>query len=151
MNLLVKTLASGFFSGYLKPFPGTWGTIPAWLIGYFLIRGDQYILGAAILVTFVVGVITATQAEKALGKDASPIVIDEWAGMFVSLIAIPYSLEWYVVAFFAFRFYDIVKIPPGRQAERLPGGWGVMLDDIIAGIHTAITLQILIYLWAKLM
>lgn len=66
--------------------------------------------------------------------------------MFVALLFVPYSLINYVIAFFAFRFFDVVKIPPARQLERLPGGWGVTMDDIAAGIHANLATQLAIYI-----
>ena len=66
--------------------------------------------------------------------------------MFVALLFVPYSLINYVIAFFAFRFFDVVKIPPARQLERLRGGWGVTMDDIAAGIHANLATQLAIYI-----
>lgn len=80
-----------------------------------------------------------------LGRDARKIVIDEWAGMFLTLLFIPYSLVNYVIAFFAFRAFDVVKIPPARQSESLPGGWGVTMDDVVAGIQANIVTRVLIF------
>jgi len=139
-------IATGCFSGYGRPFSGTWGTIPAWLISFYLIEGDQPLLMAAIAVTFLLSVWSAGEAEKIFGHDNGKIVIDEWAGMFVSLLFVPYSLLNYINAFFAFRFFDVVKIPPARQFERLPSGWGVTMDDIVAGIHANLATQLAIYI-----
>jgi len=144
-NFVIKLLASGLFTGYLKPFPGTWGTIPAWLIAWFLLKGDpNLVLGAAVLSTLL-AIAVASLAEPLLGHDSRKIVIDEWAGMFVSLLFVPYSLQMYIAAFVAFRAFDVIKIWPARQLEKLPGGLGVTMDDVAAGIHTIIFVQIAIY------
>ena len=145
-DFIVKLVATGLFSGYGRPFSGTWGTIPAWLIAYFLIKDNPLIMGGVIVITFILSVWSATEAEKLFGHDAKKIVIDEWAGMFVTLILVPYSLTNYVIAFIAFRAFDVVKIPPAAQFERLPRGWGVTMDDIFAGIYANIFTQGVIYL-----
>ena len=139
-------VATGCYSGFLKPFAGTWGTIPAWLIAFFFIKDDLMLLAIVTAVTFLVSVWSAGEAEIYFGHDARKIVIDEWAGMFVSLLFIPFSLLNYTIAFFAFRAFDVVKIPPARQCEKLSGGWGVTMDDIVAGIHANLFTQLVIYL-----
>ena len=143
---IARIISTGLYSGYLRPFPGTWGTIPAWLIAYYLIGGEQMILVAVTIATFAASVWTSGAAEKMFGHDARKIVIDEWAGMFVTVLFVPCSLTNYALGFAAFRFFDVVKIPPARQFERLPGGWGVTMDDIAAGIQANLTIQIVVYL-----
>ena len=95
-DFLTKLFATGLFTGYLRPFPGTWGTIPAWLIAWFLLKGDPTLTWAAAVLTTLLSVAFASLAEPMLGHDSRKIVIDEWAGMFVALLFVPYSLEMYV-------------------------------------------------------
>ncbi|MBN1211583.1 MAG: phosphatidylglycerophosphatase A [candidate division Zixibacteria bacterium] len=142
---LVIFLATGIYSGFFPIVAGTIGTIPAWLIVFFLIGDNPLALGILSAVTFVVSVWSAGEAEKMFGHDAKKIVIDEWAGMFLTLLFIPFSLANYLIAFFAFRFFDVAKIPPASQAEWLPRGWGITLDDIIAGIYANILTRVIIY------
>lgn len=144
-DFLVKLTATGLYSGLMRPFPGTWGTIPAWLIAWFVLRDDQTLLIIVTAVTLGLSVWAATEAERLYGHDARKIVIDEWAGMFVALLFVPPSLDYYVAAFFLFRALDVVKIFPARQLEALPRGWGITADDIAAGLQTNIILQIMIY------
>jgi len=146
---LVRLIATGFYSGYSRPYPGTWGTIPAWLIAYFLIAGDQRLLLPTAAVCFFVSVWSSDAAEKMYGHDARRIVIDEWEGMFIALLFVPYSVTNYVIAFFAFRFFDVVKIPPARQSEKLPGGWGVTMDDVVAGVQANIVTRLIILVVPK--
>ncbi len=141
----VKMIATGLYSGYLRPYAGTWGTIPAWLIAFFLIKGNVPILVAACVVSLFISVWAAGEAEKLFGHDARKIVIDEWAGMFVTLLFVEHSLIAYGVAFFAFRGFDVVKIPPAAQFERLPGGWGVTMDDIAAGVYACISTHAVVW------
>ncbi len=147
---LVKFLATGLYSGFLKPYPGTWGTIPAWLIAFYFLRGDTVGLVVAIVVSFFASVWLSGEAEKTFGHDARVIVIDEWLGMFVTLLFVPYSLVNYALAFVAFRAFDVFKIWPARQLERLPGGWGITMDDLVAGIQANLFVQIVIYLYPRL-
>ncbi len=138
-------VATGLYSGYLRPFSGTWGTIPAWALAYFVTGAHPIWHIAATIALLFISVWAAGEAEKTLGQDAKSIVIDEWAGMFVSVLFVPVSLTNYLIAFVAFRFFDVVKLPPAAQFERLHGGWGVTMDDVAAGVHACIVVHI--YLW----
>jgi len=122
--------------------------MPAWLIAYFLIgnklNGYAMILAAAAFT--VISVLLASAAEKFYGHDSKKIVIDEWAGMMISLILVPYSLANYIIAFIAFRLFDAVKIPPASTVEKLPSGWGVTADDVVAGVQANLLTQLLVYI-----
>jgi phosphatidylglycerophosphatase A len=139
----VTFVATGAWSGLIPWVPGTFGTIPAWLIAYFLIQGSIVGMTIAAIVALFVSVWAAGEAETLFGHDARKIVIDEWAGMFVALIFVPFSLTNYLIAFVAFRFFDVVKLPPASQWEKLHGGWGVTMDDIAAGVHANIATQVI--------
>ncbi len=140
----VIAMATGLYSGFLKPYAGTWGTIPAWLIGWFLISGNQPLLIAATIITIMLSVWAAGEAEQIFGHDARKIVIDEWAGMLIAFLFLPHSLSVYILAFFAFRFWDVVKMWPAGYLENLPKGWGVTMDDVAAGLHANLTVWALI-------
>lgn len=158
-EFIIKFFATGCFSGYLKPFPGTWGTIPAWLIAWFFLRGEPSLLWGAAIITTVLSIAISSLAEPILGHDSRKIVIDEWAGMFIALLFIDRaplfvsesllmgdsSLQLYVAAFVSFRVFDVIKIWPARQLEKLPGGLGITLDDVAAGIQTVLFVQLVIY------
>jgi len=139
MNLLIKLIASGLGTGYFPIAPGTAGSALAAGVA-FCLRPWWNPASALTLscACFLAGVYCANRAEKLWGHDSGKIVIDEMAGMFLSLAFL--SLNWMnlVAAFFIFRLLDIIKPPPARQVERLPSGWGVMADDIAAGAYTAI-------------
>ena len=115
--------------------------------------------GSLVAVTvclFAVGVWSAGKAEKVFGRvDPGQVVIDEVAGQIITFIATP-RIGWMglIAGFILFRVFDIVKPFPARQAERFPGGWGIMLDDVVAGLYSLIVLTILgrVYqmsLWKK--
>jgi phosphatidylglycerophosphatase A len=95
------------------------------------------VLAAASLALFAVGVWAAGEAEKFLGRtDPGQVVVDEVVGQMVTFLLIPHATwPWLVGGFLLFRAFDIVKPFPARQAERIPRGWGIMLDDVIAGVY----------------
>jgi phosphatidylglycerophosphatase A len=103
-------------------------------------------LGLLALAT-IVAVWAAGEAEKDLGHDAGPIVIDELVGQSLALLFAPHRIGVFVAAFFLFRLFDIWKPLGAREAQALPGGWGVVADDVIAGLTTLLALQGL--LWAQ--
>ncbi len=144
---LIKFFASGLYTSYGKGlYPGSRGTIPAWLIAYFLIRGDQAILAVCAVLFTGLSVYLSYEAEKIWGHDSKQIVMDEWAGMMVTLILVPYSLVYYGIAFVSFRLADAVKIWPANVAENLPGGWGVTADDIVAGVQSCLLMHLGLYI-----
>ncbi|MEA2031885.1 MAG: phosphatidylglycerophosphatase A [candidate division Zixibacteria bacterium] len=144
-KIFIKTLASGFYSGYSPIVSGTTGTVPALLIAFYLIGENLPVLAGVAVVTTVLSVWIAGEAEVLYGHDSKRIVIDEWAGMFIALLFVPFSLTNYAIAFVAFRVFDVIKIPPASQAERLPRGWGVTMDDVVAGIQANILTQIVVF------
>ena len=133
--------------GFLRPGPGTWGSIPPVLLTAILAQAGMagislhVLLGLVCLGFSVVCVALGRYAEQRFGrKDASEVVADESAGVCLPLFvavaqgANPTDL---VLAFVLFRVFDISKPPPMRHLERLPGGWGVLLDDLMAGVYAA--------------
>jgi phosphatidylglycerophosphatase A len=91
------------------------------------------------IVVTVVGTWAAEHAERAIGsKDPGAIVIDEVAGMTLSVLLVPLTAPLLAVAFVLFRIFDVVKPPPARRAQDLPGGLGVMIDDLIAGVYALV-------------
>lgn len=96
----------------------------------------------AVAVIYLVGVWSAGGAEKYFGVvDPGPVVIDEVAGQMVTFLLEPAGgWLWLLIAFILFRFFDVLKPFPARRAEHLPGGWGIMTDDIVAGVYSAIAL-----------
>jgi phosphatidylglycerophosphatase A len=157
--------------GYLPLAPGTWGS----LVGLFLFLGLRNFfldlvftwnsprvvdslyahyynvfaieLLVAVLITWI-GIWAASRTERLSGKkDPGKVVIDEVAGQYITLIALPFTMPAWpmlVLAFVLFRFFDIVKPYPARKLESLHGGLGIMADDIVAGIYAAIIVAVLV-------
>jgi phosphatidylglycerophosphatase A len=146
----VKLIATGLYSGYTPLTSGTFGTIPAVAITWLFIGDNLVAASIAAIATFVVSVWAATEAEKLLGHDSKKIVIDEWAGWFFTVLVVPVTWPNMLIAFVAFRFFDVVKLWPAHRLEAMPRGWGVTLDDIAAGIQANIVTHLIIYIWSAL-
>jgi phosphatidylglycerophosphatase A len=123
--------------GYAPVAPGTFGSLLA-LVLYYLIRRQQStaIELGAIAVIVIIGLWSATEAEHHFGGiDPGPVVIDEVVGMLITLALHPVNIRGAIVGFFIFRVLDIIKPWPARRLELLPGGFGVVLDDVMAGVY----------------
>jgi phosphatidylglycerophosphatase A len=147
MDRLFMTIATGFGTGYLPKAPGTWGSLLALPLHFFLrqLAPNHYALALAGI--FFIAVITAGQAEKILDrKDPGVVVIDEVIGMLITLIAAPNNPLLWLLGFFIFRFFDIFKPYPIRLIDqRVNGGMGIVLDDVLAGVYSLIVLQLICY------
>jgi len=153
---LKRFLGTGFYSGYLPWASGTWGSLLGLLIALVPGLGATPALLCLIAIGMIVGVPSAAAIARVEGNrlskiaavtkatfqpdghpapDPSIVVIDEIVGMWVSLLFLPRTFTAYLVAFLAFRAMDILKPLPARQLEQLPNGWGIMLDDVVAGLY----------------
>ncbi len=137
-----RIIATGLFTGYFPIAPGTAGSALGLAIFFISGVGSTYFFIPLIILTFFIGVITSSILEKSLGSDPSVVVIDEIVGMWISLLFLPSNLIIMISAFLLFRIFDIVKPFPCRKAETLKLGWGIMVDDVIAGIYANLLLQI---------
>lgn len=152
-------MLSTFGLGFLRPAPGTWGSLPPPLVaaGALLAgahAGWYYALTGAFFWIFAVScVIWGRYAETRFGrKDAAEVVADETAAVALALAAAspaiwnaPGAWAIYVfiaLTFFAFRFFDIIKPWPARRLEMLPHGWGVLVDDLVAAVYAGIAAQL---------
>jgi len=143
-------LATWFGIGYLPKAPGTWGSLAAlpfaWLI---LTAGGQNLLFVSILITFVIGWwASEVYIQREGGKDPGPVVIDEVVGQWLTLSVVTPDLIIYGLGFLLFRIFDVFKPwPIGLADRRIDGGFGIMIDDVLAGVYAAASL----YLITKLM
>jgi phosphatidylglycerophosphatase A len=140
---LVKALfGTGLFIGYLPVAPATFACAISAVIWYFLLpcKLIYALLGAAL---FCLGIVVSNGLSSQWGKDPRQIVIDEYAAFLLPLYFTPRKLIPFIAAFLLFRFFDIAKPYPIRKIEKLPGGWGIMLDDLAAAVATTIVLLIL--------
>jgi phosphatidylglycerophosphatase A len=157
-------VATGLYVGYTPWASGTVGTLFGVLL--YLVPGfdDPFILANAIVVTFLGGVYASGKVADIVGHqltksaeitkkafqsgehetpDPSIVVIDEVVGMWIALFLLPKTPIAILLAFLAFRAFDILKPFPARHVERIPHGWGIMLDDVVAGVYANVTAVIL--------
>ena len=142
-------LATGAHVGRIPFASGTFGSLVALPIVFLLSRTDWAVAFILTVILVLFSVRVAHLAERQLKiKDPGCIVIDEIAGMCVTMLAIPLTFTTGLAGFILFRFFDVIKPPPARQMERrLQGGWGVVMDDVVAGIMANVLLRI----WVALM
>ena len=134
-------VGSGLFTGYFPLAPATVTSFFVLLPAHFLARLP--VLHALVaVVIFFIGVPVATDLEKVWGKDPHRVTIDEIVGTLVAFFLNPVSLWGLGVGFLLWRFFDIVKLPFIDKSQRLPGGWGIMVDDVLAGICANLVLRL---------
>jgi phosphatidylglycerophosphatase A len=169
--LLPRLIATGLFSGYSPFAPGTAGSLVGLILYGIPGMDNPIVLSSLIVVFFGLGVPSAATVAHIVGDqltqgartakalfqpgsvhaaDPSIVVIDEVVGMWVSLLFLPKSIVVAAIAFLAFRLFDIIKPFPAKQIERYPNGWGIMLDDIAAGIYANIGVRILLVIFPAL-
>jgi phosphatidylglycerophosphatase A len=149
MHRLIMILATGFYSGYLPKAPGTWGSFVGLLLVYLCHNLSLPVYLAVVAGLFITGSFAAGEAEKILdNRDPGAVVIDEIVGMLITMVAVPLTPLTMLLGFILFRFFDIVKpFPVNFFDQRLHGGPGIMLDDVVAGIYSLIILQLIIFLF----
>ncbi len=165
----VRFVATGFFSGYIPWASGTFGSVVGLLLILIPGAASPAALSVLIVFGFVIGVYTSGRVAEAEGNaltrtaaaakamfqpgghaqaDPSIVVIDEIVGMWISLAGIAIAPAACITAFILFRLFDVLKPEPARSLERLPGGWGIMLDDVVAGAYANIGTRGILLLWA---
>lgn len=143
----VLFLATGFFIGTVPFAPGTFGSIIGLPICYLISRLNILIAVICTILFILFAIWMAAVAEKLLKrKDAGEIVIDEIAGLIVTLVGLPFTLKTAIAGFIIFRAFDILKPFPIRLLEKkVAGGPGVVLDDVLAGLFGNLILRLAIY------
>jgi len=156
MSKLAKLLVTGLATGYLPLAPGSWASLAACAVYVGVAAaasGRQVCLTGTMLVIAVAAALgcglLGGRAEAAFGKrDPRQVTLDEWAGQAVALVLLPLGTAWagrllpVAAAFVAFRLFDISKPPPCRWMEKLPGGWGIVADDLVAGVYANVVVQV---------
>jgi phosphatidylglycerophosphatase A len=142
---LYKLISTCFGIGYIKG-GGTFAALACCVCWYFVCQDNCSNLWLIIstIIIIAIGVWSSGKVEADWGKDSSKVVIDEFAGMCVSLLLLPMKLKYIIAAFILFRFFDIAKPLFIRRLEKLPLGWGVMADDLLSGIYTNIIMRIIV-------
>ncbi len=144
-----KLIATLFFVGYIPVAPGTIASLLA-LPFYILVKDNLVAHFLIIAVSLILGFWSTSLVCKARffhgTSDPSQVVIDEFSSTFIVFLFVPFSIKFLVIGFLLFRTADIFKIPPIKKLEKLPAGYGIMLDDIAAAILANIVLQVLRFL-----
>jgi phosphatidylglycerophosphatase A len=145
INWFEKLVGSGFYTGYIPIASGTFGSLAAIII--YLIPGFERleIIIPALIVLFIYGLIVSSKFEKVYGKDPSQCTVDEVVGTWIALIALPKTILIVLTSFLVWRALDIIKPFPARTSEKLPGGLGIMIDDVISGFYSLIILHLIVY------
>ena len=153
-TLWACAVATFFGAGLLKPAPGTWGSLGAVLLWaafawgrHASANGLLLFLAVGIVLSIALGVPAATLAERESGRhDPGFVVIDEVAGQWITLLGSPADWRHALIGLILFRLFDITKPFPVRRLERLPAGWGIVFDDVAAGLY-ALGVASLLRLW----
>jgi phosphatidylglycerophosphatase A len=149
--LFHKLFSTSLGIGYIGKGAGTVAAIACCICWYLAWAGGFPPLLLSLILTALIifiGVWSSGVVEKIWGKDPARVVIDEVAGMSISLLFLPVSIKYLACALILFRFFDIIKPLLIRKMESLPAGWGIMADDILAGIYTNILVNAVV--WFKL-
>lgn len=146
-NVLIKTISTFFFIGYLPLIPGTFGSIAGVGIFYLLNGSSWLVYSLSVLCIIALGLLTSGRMEKLLNKkDPGCIVIDEVMGMLIALSFLPPDPKIIILAFLMFRILDTLKPYPAGRLQNMHGAIGVMGDDLVAGIYANIVLQVILRL-----
>jgi len=147
VKLLARLIATGLYTGHAPVASGTFGTLPGVVLAVGLaalgLTPASQVTAIAAVVAVCIWAADVHAREVGL-KDPSVVVCDEIAGFVVTVAFIPLTAATLIAAFLLFRLFDIVKPPPIRQAEALPGGLGIVADDVLAGVFSNLVLRGLI-------
>ena len=143
----VHLLAFGFGSGLMPKAPGTAGTLAAILPWLWLSQQSLTTYLIVLTVATILGIYLCDKTSRDLGvHDHSGIVWDEFCGLWLTMIAVPATWQWLLLGFVLFRFFDIIKPWPINWLDKkIPGGLGIMVDDLLAGLFAWLILQSLLY------
>jgi len=142
VNRIVTCFATFFYTGFFPFAPATFATL-VFLLIYRLVPGGDWIATWTIFIpTLVLSIPASSRMEKTHGKDPHCVVIDEVVGIQIVLLGATPSIAGVVAAFVLFRIFDVWKPYPIDRLQSLPGGWGIVADDVVAGIYARVVLML---------
>lgn len=145
---LATLIATGLGCGRAPIAPGTAGSLLGLALFWPLARFPTAVRLAALVALVLLGTWAASVVARGLGvEDPSLVVVDEVAGMWATLLFLPLTPLTAVAGFLVFRVMDVVKPFPARTLEQLPDGWGIMADDLMAGVYANLVLRLLLAVW----
>ncbi|HEY2954528.1 MAG TPA: phosphatidylglycerophosphatase A [Candidatus Eisenbacteria bacterium] len=142
MKPLVRVLSTLGFIGHSPVAPATGASAVVALVGWFLPVPPLAVAIALIVAGGALAIWICGEAEKELGHDAHPIVADEVVGQSIALLGMPHDPLFFAASFVLFRVFDVWKPLGAREAQKLPGGYGIVADDVIAGLTACLTLHL---------
>ena len=146
----VTIVATFFGVGALPLAPGTWGSLAALPLAALLVwlGGPWLLLAATALVCWLGAHVSEVYRQKSSHEDPSEVVIDEVAGQWLAVLPLCLDQRGYAIAFLAFRLFDIVKVWPASWVDRNnKSGWGIMADDLVAGVYAAVLAAVIAHYW----
>ncbi len=150
LSILAKVFGTGLGTGYIPFASGTFGSLLAVLIYWFFPGFDSLVFFIpTILACLILGIWASSLLEQYYGHDPSEVTIDEVVGQWIALLFLPKTLTVVSIAFISFRVFDILKIEPVNQLQKLPKGYGVMMDDVMAGIYANLTCHAILWMMAR--
>jgi phosphatidylglycerophosphatase A len=148
LDVAARVVGTGFGAGYSAFAPGTVGSALGVLLFWPIARAAWPWQVSAAAVLFVVGSLAAGRVALAVnGKDPGIVVVDEVVGQWVTLTALPFTPVTAGLGFLLFRVMDVVKPWPARDLEGLPRGWGIMADDVAAGVYAHLAVRVGLLVW----
>lgn len=145
INWFEKLVGSGFYTGYVPIASGTFGSLVAIVIYLFPGFEKLQIIIPAIILLFAYGLFVSSKFEKVYGQDPAQCTVDEIVGTWIALIALPKTFLIILTSFLVWRALDIIKPFPAKTSEKLPGGIGIMIDDVISGFYSLIIVHLIVY------
>ena len=149
LNFFEKLIGSGFYTGYIPVASGTFGSLAA--VAIYLVPGFEklYIIIPVTLLLLFYGKFVGDKFEIVYEKDPAECTVDEIVGTWISLIALPKTFFIVLTTFLIWRLLDIIKPQPAKRLEKLKGGMGIMVDDVVSGIYTLLIMHILLYFFGS--
>jgi phosphatidylglycerophosphatase A len=150
LGKLAAVVATAFGAGYSPIAPGTAGSLVGLLLFLPLRAMPAPVQVAAVAAAFLVGTAAAGRVARQVGvEDPGIVVVDEVVGMWTSLLFLPFTIGTAALGFVLFRIFDVIKPYPARDLEALPGGWGIMSDDLMAGVYANLALRVVLLAWPQ--
>jgi phosphatidylglycerophosphatase A len=150
LGRVAAVVATGFGAGYSPIAPGTAGSLVGLLLFWPLRSLPAPIQVAVVVAVFLLGAAAGARVARSVGtEDPGIVVVDEVVGMWTSLLFLPFTVGTAAVAFVLFRILDVIKPYPARDLEDLPGGWGIMSDDLMAGVYANLALRAALLVWPQ--
>ncbi len=147
INFFEKLIGSGFYTGYIPLASGTFGSIAALLIYWIPGFENPIIMYSALILFGSYGIYVGNKFDKLYGKDPAECTVDEIIGQWIALLFLPKTLLISVIAFLTWRLFDIIKPYPARRLEDLPGGFGIIMDDVVAGFYSLIFVHFILIIF----